>query len=234
MSFDPDLALEAAMRTFWQAGYEGASIAVLTAAMGINRRSMYETFGAKEQLFAVAVRRYLAGPGAFPAHALRQPTAFAVCSAFLHGAARAYTCEDTPRGCLLTRAALAAGPQAGGACEHLAALRRQAQQELQERLERAGELGELTTGASAEDLARYLVIVGQGMSVQAVGGASREDLRAVADGVLSHLPVLPPQEPPVGHLRVEDLKLEDPRVEDLRAEPLEDLSVSALADEPTS
>ena len=59
-SFDRDAALEAAMKTFWQFGYEGASMAALTAAMGINSPSLYACFGSKEQLFREAVDLYLA------------------------------------------------------------------------------------------------------------------------------------------------------------------------------
>ena len=67
--FDVDEALERAMVVFWAQGYEGASLADLTNAMGINRTSMYAAFGNKEELFRAALRRYLDGPGGYAARA---------------------------------------------------------------------------------------------------------------------------------------------------------------------
>src|SRR5579864_5724648 len=58
-------ALDAAMRVFWQKGYEGASLDDLTEAMAINRSSLYATFGDKEQLFKMAIAHYAEGPAAY-------------------------------------------------------------------------------------------------------------------------------------------------------------------------
>ncbi|MFD7660927.1 TetR/AcrR family transcriptional regulator, partial [Actinosynnema sp. NPDC059797] len=60
--FDLDQALEAAMLLFWRNGYEGTSVADLTAAMGIAKPSLYAAFGSKEHLLAAALRRYADGP----------------------------------------------------------------------------------------------------------------------------------------------------------------------------
>ena len=43
--FDLPQALDQALQVFWRNGYEGASIADLTAAMGINPPSLYAAFG---------------------------------------------------------------------------------------------------------------------------------------------------------------------------------------------
>jgi TetR/AcrR family transcriptional regulator, transcriptional repressor for nem operon len=57
-SFDPETVLAKAMGVFWEKGYDAASIADLTAAMGINRFSLYDTFGDKRALYLKALDCY--------------------------------------------------------------------------------------------------------------------------------------------------------------------------------
>lgn len=57
-SFDPDTVLTKAMGVFWTKGYDAASISDLTAAMGINRFSLYDTFGDKHTLYIKALESY--------------------------------------------------------------------------------------------------------------------------------------------------------------------------------
>jgi len=57
-SFDPNTVLTKAMGVFWQKGYDAASISELTAAMGINRFSLYDTFGDKHELYLKALDSY--------------------------------------------------------------------------------------------------------------------------------------------------------------------------------
>ncbi len=56
--FDPDAALDAAMRQFWAHGYRGTSLSRLVEVMGVNRASLYATFGDKRALFLAALHRY--------------------------------------------------------------------------------------------------------------------------------------------------------------------------------
>ena len=55
--FDPDAALEEAMRLFWAKGYEGTSVADLTETLGISKPSLYAAFGDKQSLFDAALKR---------------------------------------------------------------------------------------------------------------------------------------------------------------------------------
>jgi len=56
--FDQDKALDKAMTLFWQKGYEATSIQELVDHMGIGRRSLYDTFKSKHDLFIAALDRY--------------------------------------------------------------------------------------------------------------------------------------------------------------------------------
>ncbi len=56
--FDHDEALSKAMGAFWAHGFEATSMQDLVDCMGINRGSLYATFGDKRSLFIEALRRY--------------------------------------------------------------------------------------------------------------------------------------------------------------------------------
>jgi len=56
--FDRDEVLQKAMEVFWSRGYEAASIEDLVRHMGINRQSLYDTFGDKHALYLQTLDRY--------------------------------------------------------------------------------------------------------------------------------------------------------------------------------
>ena len=56
--FDMDAALMAAMKLFWEVGYEAASLAQLLAAMGITRGSFYKAFTDKRSLYLLTLDHY--------------------------------------------------------------------------------------------------------------------------------------------------------------------------------
>ena len=51
--FDPDTAAQEAMEAFWEHGYAATSVTDLLAEMGLNRGSLYGTFGDKKNCLTV-------------------------------------------------------------------------------------------------------------------------------------------------------------------------------------
>ncbi len=186
--FDADEALENAMRVFWENGYEGASLTDLTEAMGINRTSMYAAFGNKEELFRKALMRYSDGPASYGAEALAEPTAQQVATVFLRGAVRSATLPGYPTGCLSLRASLLGGEDGRVIRDLLAAWGEEVSTKLTDRFRRAVEEGDLPPETDPSVLAKYVITIGNGIAVQAAGGAERDVLQLVADAALRSWP----------------------------------------------
>ncbi|KNE82121.1 MULTISPECIES: TetR/AcrR family transcriptional regulator [Streptomyces] len=187
--FDADEALERAMLVFWEHGYEGASLANLTDAMGISTTSMYAAFGNKEELFRKALERYTEGPSAYFARALDEPTALGVATAILAGAVRTTTRPARPHGCLGVQGALAAGDSGRGVRELLAAWRNDGCTRVRDRFQRAVDDGDLPPESDPGLLARYVTTLTFGIAVQAASGAGREELQEMADAALRDWPI---------------------------------------------
>ena len=87
------------------------------------------------------------------------------------------------------RPVAATGAMAGGVegepiRRKLIALRAKEQDALRRRLERAQSVGDLPSDADAADLARFVTALFQGTTVQAINGASREELLRLSDAAL--------------------------------------------------
>jgi AcrR family transcriptional regulator len=187
-SFERERALDAAMHVFWKHGYEGASLTLLTAAMGINRPSLYAAFGDKAALFREAVARYGAGPGRYVRRALGKPTARQVAETLLRGSVAVATDSANPGGCLWVQGALVAGTESEPIRKHMVELREGGVAQVRERFERARREGDLPATAHPEILTQFIVSLMHGIAVQAASGHSRESLNRVVDLALAAWP----------------------------------------------
>lgn len=188
LSFDRDQVLDRALLVFWRQGYQGASLSDLTTAMGINRPSLYAAFGDKEALFRKVLDRYAKGPGSHALQALNEPTTREVVEKLLCGGAELLTAPGSPRGCLLVQGALTCGSGAESMRRELISRRSASESALCRRFTRAKAEGDLPPDANPANLARYIVTIIHGMSVQAASGATRNELRHVAQIALQNWP----------------------------------------------
>ena len=185
-AFDTERALDAAVEVFWRHGFEGASLAGLATAMGINKPSIYAAFGDKAQLFQAALRRYVERNMGYVVDALARPTARECAEAFLVGNAHAVTMPDRPHGCLSVQAAVIPGGSEEFAV--LAENRADIQDRFTQRFRRAVAEGDLPAEADPAELAGFLITIASGFAIRAADGTPRESLVAVARRAIAAFP----------------------------------------------
>lgn len=187
--FDADVALDAAVDVFWRRGFDGASLSELTAAMGINRPSLYAAFGDKEQLFQSALDRYVQRNMGYVTDALAQATARDVAAVFLEGNAIAVTAPGRPAGCLSVQAAVTT--EGSTQLASLTENRARIQALFADRFRRAIDEGDLPPDERPEELAAFLITVSSGFAIRAADGTPRESLLALARRTMTAFPTSP-------------------------------------------
>lgn len=185
--FDPDKALAAALRVFWTRGFEAASMAELTEAMGITKPSLYACFGNKEALFKKALDLYERDKLAYIGKALEAPSARAVAERLLSGALSTHCGADDPHGCLGVISTVACSNEEA-IRSHVTTLRMATEAAVATRFEQAKAEGDLPESVCPTKLAGCLTTVLQGLSVKAQGGAPPEELQGSIDTFLSIWP----------------------------------------------
>jgi TetR/AcrR family transcriptional repressor of nem operon len=186
--FDRDEALHKAMEVFWARGYEAASIQDLVNHTGVNRQSLYDTFGDKHALFLQALDRYhevesrklfdlLEKPGSVK-KALRQLFTFVVEESL---------CNKERRGCLMGNAMSELGGRckatAAKTCRNMAAI----EDALYRALVRGMRNGELKGVREPRAVARFLYSSFQGLVLMAKAKRDRKTLEDVVKVTLSVL-----------------------------------------------
>jgi AcrR family transcriptional regulator len=169
------------METFWRLGYEGASIADLTAEMGITPQSLYAAFRSKAELYREALALYRKTSGASLATMLAEaPSVSAAFERLLEERARLFTQPGRPHGCMISAAILTCACENAPIADHLRELRLGGLEGFRAALERGKESGEFRADLDVDALARFLAAIVEGMAVQARDGASETDLEPLA------------------------------------------------------
>ena len=186
--FDRDEALQKAMEVFWARGYEAASIQDLVEHTGVNRQSLYDTFGDKHELYLQALGRYhevqtrklfdlLEKPGSVK-KALRQ-----LFTRVVEGS----LCDKERRGCFMNNAmselAGRCKATAEKTCRNMAAI----EEAFYRALRRGKKEGELKGVREPRAVARFLYSSLQGLVLIAKATQDRKTLEDVVKVTLSVL-----------------------------------------------
>lgn len=186
-TFDRHEALRVALELFWRHGYEGVSIADLCQAIGIAAPSLYHAFGSKADLYREAVRLYNASNLTPDDIAAASSARVAVQDVLERGVERV-TQPDSPVGCMISSGMLMVGAENAGLAVELRSLRAEMREALELRVSRDVEAGVLPDTTDPSALARFYATVLQGLSVQALDGATRAELDGVVRAALRAWP----------------------------------------------
>lgn len=187
--FDVDTALEHAIGVFWHKGFEATSMQDLTDAMGIQRASLYGTFGDKRALYLQALKRY-------QARSLREleqrldnaPSAIAAVRELLRGTGDQACSRIGKRGCFCVNANVELAPHDAAIGDQLRHHSEQVEAVIERALRRAKADGELGKTADCKLLASFLFGVILATNVLARQRASRSRVQALVDQALASLP----------------------------------------------
>ena len=182
-TFDRDEVLDHAITTFLAKGYRGASLDDLTKSMGINRPSLYATFGNKQRLFMEAIDRYAETLGSEPMKALygEQDIENAI-AVFFETKIRYFTLRGKPRGCLISNIATEAAENDGQVRDKLTGMFAENERLIADRLRIAQDQGQLSKNSDPHALARMIVSIALSIATRARVGDSRKELsRTVGD-----------------------------------------------------
>lgn len=184
--FEREPALKAAMRVFWQFGYEATGVAALREAMGgMPSASFYALFESKAHLFTEAVTRYratygrvldpLADESLRPRDAIEQT---------LRGSITMQTDPTHPLGCMMVLSTATVDP-ADPVYQVVSERRRTTRATLKARVAEAVALGDLSPATDTEAIEGLVYGFLMGISTLARDGVSAQVLQRSVDVLMA-------------------------------------------------
>jgi len=186
--FERDVVLDRAMKVFWTRGYAATSIQLLVGRMGIQRGSLYDTFGDKRGLFFAAIEHYdrvvtgkllaaLDAPGSGK-DAIRR---------FFRLKVELAAEPGRPRGCLVTNSTAELASRDRGTATRIGGVLAKIEAAFHRAVVRAQQAGEIDAARNPRALARFLTSSAQGLSVMAKAFPDRAVLDDIVKVTLAAL-----------------------------------------------
>lgn len=187
--FDIDKAYGKAMEAFWSKGYAATSIADLVKTMGLQKGSIYQTFGDKHSLFVDALQRYTdASYVEFKEIFADAKSPFNGMKQFLTKALVKYASDKTlRRGCFATNSLVELGCHDQEVNDILVRQAARIETLLSEEIAKGQDLGEFRNDIGAKDLATSVYVMLSGMMADSKAGFSKTRTKKVAEAFLHML-----------------------------------------------
>ena len=183
--FDKEAVLDSAMHLFWRKGYHATSMQDLVEAMGINRSSIYNTFGDKFALYLESLKRYQSLERS-QAHRylLQSNSPLEAIKKFIEGIIEAILTDKDKVGCYISNCTAEFAHSDSPVRKFLDENQSNLRQLFKDILIKGQEAGEISKRQSPEALALYLFSNIQGMRLTGMIIDDRKLLRTLTDNIL--------------------------------------------------
>ena len=185
--FNQQAVLEDAMHLFWERGFHSTSMQDLVDHLGVNRQSIYDTFGGKHELFEAALERYREVQALPMRRALEEDGPLGDVLRHWFRDMIAEMLKQNGKGCLLVNTATELAEQDDVIFGVCSANARQLEATLSGLLVRAQQAGDIPADRAVIPLARFLVSTINGLAVTAKATRDPEVLNDVVEVALSAL-----------------------------------------------
>lgn len=165
-AFDEDIVLDRAMNLFWCRGYEATSVQDLVDGLGINRASLYDSFGDKYALYRKALDHYRQTNQARLCTLLdSNQSAIEVLQTLFDSTIQATVDDPNHKGCFIVNSAIELASHDPEVAQVVADNQRVFENSLTGIIERGQSEGSVTTAHAASDLARFVYNTINGLKV---------------------------------------------------------------------
>ena len=186
-AFDRNQALDKAMRLFWQKGYKATSIEELCQHMGINRGSLYATFGSKHALFLEAIERYKEFNGIQVGIDEQASSGIAAIETIFSDVIDNSVHDENPSGCLISNTIAEFAPHNTEIAAICIDNRKEYEAVFHNLLTHAEQRDEISHGKDLTVLAQFLVNTLFGLHITSKTTNDRKILESIVNAALSAL-----------------------------------------------
>lgn len=167
--FEPDEALHSAMTMFWERGFLNTSVAELVAGTGVNRHSLYETFGDKQAIYRASLERFSSLYFERMVADLRgeagEPGGLAAIERFLRRLARRLEDPRARHGCMILNSATLRDQLDEATVAFVDARLRDLFTCVKDAVRAGQQAGEIRADLDAAEATRFIAVIAEGMTL---------------------------------------------------------------------
>jgi TetR/AcrR family transcriptional regulator, copper-responsive repressor len=190
--YDTQTAIQAAGGVFWARGFSGTSLDDLSAAMDMNRPSIYRAFGDKEAIYRLALAQFTGQmEEGFKGTVLHEADLRKGLRKFYRAALEVYSAGEIPLGCMVMCTAPSAAVVSPNVQSDLLDVIEQLDARILSRVELAVEQGQITDIADTKSLSKLIQAVLHSLAIRIRAGESKASLQRFADAAILTLLGIP-------------------------------------------